>query len=92
LRKKRGKKPDGQADHPGQSLRFSARPDEVIAYAVSAVSIARWISCRRQTPSLSISKWWKVPNKAQRAIYSTDGAPTWPSVILRMASVQQLPL
>jgi len=34
LRKKSGKKPGGQAGHPGQSLRFSATPDEVIVHGV----------------------------------------------------------
>jgi transposase len=34
LRKKSGKKPGGQAGHPGQSLRFSPTPDEVIVQAV----------------------------------------------------------
>jgi transposase len=35
LRKRSGKKPGGQAGHPGQSLRFSATPDEVVVHVVS---------------------------------------------------------
>lgn len=34
LRKKSGKKPGGQAGHPGQSLRLSATPDEVVLHVV----------------------------------------------------------
>jgi transposase len=34
LRTKSGKKPGGQAGHPGQSLRFSATPDEVVVHEV----------------------------------------------------------
>lgn len=34
LRKKSGKKPGGQAGHPGTTLKFSQTPDEVIVHAV----------------------------------------------------------
>src|SRR5947199_8970090 len=34
LRKKSGKKPGGQAGHPGRTLMFSSTPDELIIYPV----------------------------------------------------------
>lgn len=34
LRQKSGKKPGGQVDHPGETLRFSQTPDEIIVHRV----------------------------------------------------------
>ncbi|MGZ3643002.1 MAG: DUF6444 domain-containing protein [Ktedonobacteraceae bacterium] len=36
LRKKSGKKPGGQKDHPGKTLMWSESPDEVIVHAVTS--------------------------------------------------------
>src|SRR5256886_8963897 len=38
LRKKSGKKPGGQPEHPGETIQWSSCPDEIIRHAVSACS------------------------------------------------------
>ncbi len=36
LRKRSGKKPGGQAEHPGETIQWCSHPDEIIRHAVSA--------------------------------------------------------
>src|SRR5205823_10801361 len=38
LRKRSGKKPGGQPEHPGETIQWSSCPDEIIRHAVSACS------------------------------------------------------
>jgi transposase len=38
LRKSSGKKPGGQAEHPGETIQWCSHPDEIIRHAVSACS------------------------------------------------------
>ncbi len=38
LRKTSGKKPGGQPEHPGETIQWCSRPDEIIRHAVSACS------------------------------------------------------
>src|SRR5437763_16961837 len=47
LRKRSGKKPGGQAEHPGETTQWCRHPDEIIRHAVSAC-------CHCQTELLSV--------------------------------------
>lgn len=54
LRQKSGKKPGGQAGHPGSTLMLSATPDQVIVHAVECCQHCQWDL--REVESLQVER------------------------------------
>ncbi len=68
LRKRSGKKPGGQAEHPGETIPWWSHPDEIIRHAVSTCSHCQAELCAVEPQRVEVRQVIELPSKRQVVI------------------------